>query len=419
MSCIIGFLVVNLMGDDVAKVLPDYKKKNISELIPYINNSRTHSDEQVSQIASSIKEFGFTNPVLIDAAGGIIAGHGRVMAAKKLNLTEIPCIVLDALTEAQKKAYIIADNQLPLNAGWNLDTLRLEIESLGELDFDIDLLGFDDDFLNGLLEEEPTEGLTDEDDVPEAPESPVSVLGDIWQLGDHRLMCGDSTSIDAVEKLMDGHKADMVFTDPPYGVDYEGIRNDDKDGLSDLLDQVFANYFANSKAGASIYVFHADRTSHIFRENFNKYFHFSSMVIWVKNSLTLSQTDYQSQHEPCLYGWMNNGSHSWHADRKQTSVWRFDKEHVKGHTTPKPVEMVSYGIKNSSKSGDLVLDLFGGSGSTLLACEKINRNAHLMELDEKYVDVIINRWQNFTGRLAIHTATGKTYEEMKADRGND
>lgn len=393
-----------------------YYKKSVKDLIPYANNSRTHSDEQVNQIASSIKEFGFTNPVLIDEQGGLIAGHGRVMAAKKLKLDEVPCIELKGLTEAQKKAYIIADNQLPLNAGWDLDMLKLEIEALNEMEFDIDLLGFDDEFMSGLLEEEQSEGLTDEDDCPEPPEKPVSVLGDIWQLGDHRLMCGDSTSIDAVEKLMDGHKADMVFTDPPYGVDYEGIRNDDQDGLSDLLDQVFSNYLISSKTGASIYVFHADRTSHIFRENFNKYFHFSSMVIWVKNSLTLSQTDYQSQHEPCLYGWMNNGTHSWHSDRKQTSVWRFDKEQVKGHTTPKPVEMVSYAIKNSSKGGDLVIDLFGGSGSTLIACEKINRCAHLMELDEKYVDVIINRWQEFTGKLAVHTATGKTYSELKQER---
>lgn len=398
------------------KSFPDYKKISLKNLIPYANNSRTHSDEQINQVASSIKEFGFTNPVLVDSDGGIIAGHGRVMAAKKLGLEEVPCIELNHLTEAQKKAYVIADSQLALNSGWDLDMLKLELESLNEMDFDIDLLGFDDEFMSGLLEEEQSEGLTDEDDCPEPPEKPVSVLGDIWQLGDHRLMCGDSTSIDAVEKLMDGHKADMVFTDPPYGVDYEGIRNDDQDGLSDLLDQVFSNYLISSKTGASIYVFHADRTSHIFRENFNKYFHFSSMVVWVKNSLTLSQTDYQSQHEPCLYGWMNNGTHSWHSDRKQTSVWRFDKEQVKGHTTPKPVEMVSYAIKNSSKGGDLVLDLFGGSGSTLIACEKINRCAHLMELDEKYVDVIINRWQEFTGELAVHTATGKTYSELKHER---
>ena len=393
----------------------EHSIQQVSDLIPYIHNSRTHSDEQIRQVASSIHEFGFTSPVLIDEQGGIIAGHGRVMAAQKLNISEVPCITLKGLTEAQKKAYIIADNQLPLNAGWDLDKLKLEVETLKELDFDVELLGFDDDFLDGLLDVQ-MDGLTDEDSVPELPETPVSVLGDIWQLGNHRLMCGDSTSIDAVDKLMDGHKADMVFTDPPYGVDYQGIKNDDKEGLPDLLDGVFSNYLLISKSGASIYVFHSDKNNHIFRECFNKYFHFSSMIIWVKNSLTLSQTDYQSQHEPCLYGWMDNGTHSWHSDRKQTSIWRFDKERVKGHTTPKPVELVSYAINNSSKGGDCIADLFGGSGSTLIACEKVNRDARLMELDEKYVDVIINRWQEFTGKLATHIESGKTYKELKGDR---
>lgn len=393
-----------------------YSERKVKDLIPYANNSRTHSEEQINQVASSIKEFGFTNPVLIDDQGGLIAGHGRIMAAKKLSIDIVPCIELRGLTEAQKKAYVIADNQLALNSGWDLDMLKLELESLGELDFDIDLLGFDDDFLSGLMEEEPEEGLTDEDAVPEPPETPVSVLGDIWQLGDHRLMCGDSTSIDAVDKLMDGHKADMVFTDPPYGVSYEGIKNDDEAGLADLLDGVFGNYLAISKSGSSIYVFHADRTNHIFKTAFNKYFHFSSMVIWVKNSLTLSQTDYQSQHEPCLYGWMDNGTHSWHSDRKQTSVWRFDKEHFSGHTTPKPVELVSYAIKNSSKGGDLVVDLFGGSGSTLIACQKTGRVANICELDEKYVDVIITRFCDFTGKSAILESTGQTFEEVKNER---
>jgi len=387
-----------------------------SVLIPYINNSRTHSDEQVNQVAASIKEFGFTNPILIDEDSGIIAGHGRLMAAKKIGLDEVPCIRMIGLTESQKKAYVIADNQLALNSGWDLDMLKLELQSLEEMDFDVDLLGFDDDFLDGLLEPEIADGLTDEDDCPEPPEKPVSVLGDIWQLGNHRLMCGDSTSIDAVDRLMDGQKADMVFTDPPYGVDYQGINNDDKAGLPDLLDGVFANYLSVSKIGASIYVFHSDKNSHIFRECFNKYFYFSSMVIWVKNSLTLSQTDYQSQHEPCLYGWMDNGTHSWHSDRKQTSVWRFDKERVEGHTTPKPVELVAYGIGNSSKGGDCIIDLFGGSGSTLIACEKINRNARLMELDEKYVDVIIKRWQDYTGKLATLEGTGETFADVEGYR---
>ena len=388
------------------------KEYPIEKLIPYVNNSRTHSDEQVAQVAASIKEFGFTNPVLIDDDGGIIAGHGRVMAARLLSLTEVPTITLSGLTKAQIKAYVIADNQLALNSGWDLDLLKLEVESLKELDFDIDLLGFDEDFLDGLLEEEPGDGLCDEDECPEPPENPVTVLGDIWQLGNHRLMCGDSTSIDAVDLLMDGQKADMVFTDPPYGVDYDGINNDDRGGLEELLRSAFSNYLLVSKSGASIYCFHSDRCADIFHKVFREFFHFSSMIIWSKNSLTLSQTDYQSQHEPCLYGWMDNGTHSWHSDRKQTSIWTFDKERVSGHTTPKPVGIIERATSNSSKGGDCIVDLFGGSGSTLIACEKTNRSAYLMELDEKYCDVIIKRWQDFTGKEAVHIESGETYNNL-------
>jgi len=263
------------------------------------------------------------------------------------------------------------------------------------------LLGFDADELDAMLNPiEETEGLTDEDSVPDVPVEPKTKLGDIYILGNHRLMCGDSTSIDAVEKLMDSQKADMVFTDPPYGVDYKGINNDSRDGLEDLLRGAFANYLAVSKSGASIYCFHSDRCADVFHRVFREFFHFSSMIIWAKNSLTLSQTDYQSQHEPCLYGWMNNGSHSWYSDRKQTSVWKFDKERFEGHTTPKPVGLVERAINNSSKGGDLIIDLFGGSGSTLIAAEKIGRQARLMELDPKYCDVIVKRWEDFTGKKA-------------------
>ena len=382
------------------------------EIIPYINNSRTHSEQQVQQVAASIKEFGFTNPILIDQDGGIIAGHGRLLAAQMLGMDEVPTITLEGLTEAEKKAYVIADNQLALNSGWDLDLLKVEIERLGELDFDISLLGFDDDFLSGLLDE-VEEGLTDEDAVPDAPKTPITVEGDVWVLGNHRLMCGDSTSIDAVDKLMDGNKADMVFTDPPYGVDYKGINNDSRDGLEGLLRGAFSSYLATSKSGASIYCFHSDRCADVFHPAFREFFHFSSMIIWAKNSLTLSQTDYQSQHEPCLYGWMDNGSHTWYSDRKQTSVWRFDKERVEGHTTPKPVALVERAVTNSSKGGDLVSDLFGGSGSTLIACEKTNRHCRMMELDPKYCDVIIKRWQDFTGQEAVMELTGKRYSELE------
>ena len=376
------------------------KEKLVSELIPYANNSRTHSDEQVAQIAASIKEFGWTNPILIDGENGIIAGHGRLMAARKLGHEKVPTIELKDLTETQKKAYIIADNRLALNAGWDNEMLTIELNDLLADGFALDILGFDAKELNALLEPEVIEGLTDDDDAPAVPVEPKTKPGDIYQLGKHRLMCGDSTNIDAVDKLMDGQKADMVFTDPPYGVDYKGINNDSRDGLEDLLRAAFGNYLAASKSGASIYCFHSDRCADVFHKVFREFFHFSSMIIWAKNSLTLSQTDYQSQHEPCLYGWMDNGKHSWYSDRKQTSVWRFDKEKVVGHTTPKPVALVEKAINNSSKGGDVILDLFGGSGSSLIACEKTNRHARLMELDPKYCDVIVKRWEDFTGKKA-------------------
>jgi len=385
------------------KNLPVVESIDIESLIPYARNSRTHSDSQVAQIAASIKEFGFTNPVLIDGDGGIIAGHGRVMASRKLKLAEVPCIRLGHLTETQKRAYVIADNKLAMNSGWDNEMLKLEFAELTDEGFDLDLIGFSEDELAEILKdpEQLTEGLTDEDAVPEVPVDPVTKIGDIYILGNHRLMCGDSTSIDAVDKLMNGQKADMVFTDPPYGVDYKGIHNDSRNGLEDLLRAAFGNYLASSKSGASIYCFHSDRCADVFHKVFREFFHFSSMIIWAKNSLTLSQTDYQSQHEPCLYGWMDNGKHSWHSDRKQTSVWRFDKERVEGHTTPKPVALVEKAVNNSSKGGDAILDLFAGSGSTLIACEKIGRYARVMELDPKYCDVIVKRWEDFTGKKAV------------------
>jgi len=376
------------------------EKWNIDKLIPYAKNSRTHSEAQVAQIAASMKEWGWTNPILVDEGGQIIAGHGRVLAARKLGVKEIPVMIAEGWSDIKKKAYVIADNKLALNAGWDAELLRLEIEELKEVDFDINLLGFTDEELSDMKDLEVVEGLTDEDAVPETPVEPKTKLGDIYILGNHRLMCGDSTSIDDVDKLMDGQKADMVFTDPPYGVDYKGINNDSRDGLEDLLRGSFGNYLAISKSGAAIYCFHSDRCADVFHSTFREFFHFSSMIIWAKNSLTLSQTDYQSQHEPCLYGWMKNGSHSWYSDRKQTSVWRFDKERVEGHTTPKPVALVEKAIINSSKGGDIVVDLFGGSGSTLIASEKIGRKAYLMELDPKYCDVIVKRWEDFTGKKA-------------------
>lgn len=395
---------------------PAYKTKSVDSLIPYARNSRSHTNAQVDKIAASIKEFGFLNPVIIDGSNGIIAGHGRVMAAKKLGMTDLPVIEASHLTDAQRRAYVIADNRLALDAGWDDEMLRVEFAELKDMGFDLALTGFELDEIEGVAVEEVSEGLTDDDAVPEVPGRPISVPGDVWLLGKHRLMCGDSTSTDAVEKLMSGEKADLVFTDPPYGVDYEGINNDSRDGLEHLLQQVFSNYVISAMPGAPVYVFHSDRCADIFHKVFREHFHFSSMVIWVKPSLVLSQTDYQSRHEPCMYGWVEGAAHVWHSDRKQTSVWEFGKEHVAGHTTPKPTAMVAYAVENSSKTGNLVIDLFGGSGSTLIACEKTGRSARLMELDPKYCDVIVKRWQDFTGLRATLEATGQEFDTISAER---
>lgn len=391
------------------------KYKLTEELIPYARNSRTHSDEQVAQIAASIKEWGWTTPILVDETGGIIAGHGRLLAARKLKMEQVPTIEAAGWTDAQKRAYVIADNKLALNAGWDSELLALELGELGDLGFDLDLTGFTLDEIDALKPTEVATGLTDEDAVPEPPVEPVTRLGDVWLLGGHRVMCGDSTSVDAVDTLMAGAKADMVFTDPPYGVDYDGINNDSRAGLADLLQQVFANFVLASNPGAPVYVFHSDRCADIFHQVFREHFHFSSMCIWVKPSLVLSQTDYQSRHEPCMYGWVKGEAHKWNTDRKQTSVWEFGKESVQGHTTPKPVDLVAYAVENSSRKSDAVLDLFGGSGSTLIAAEKTGRIARLMELDPKYVDVIIKRWQDFTGKQAIHAETGQPFAEVSND----
>lgn len=397
--------------------VPDYKKIKIESLIPYINNSRTHSDEQVAQIAASIKEFGFTNPVLIDGDGGIIAGHGRVMAARKLNLNEVPCIVLSHLSEAQKKAYIIADNQLPLNAGWDLDMLRVEIENLQEMDFDLDLLGFDDDMMDSLLDVQMEEGLTDEDEVPEPPEKPVSVLGDIWQLGDHRLMCGDSTSIDAVEKLMDGKKADMVFTDPPYGVSYQNNQTKKHDVIKN--DDVFLDEWiplVEMFSTGFIFMWTSYQVVGKWISITEPFGSMTNMVIWNKGGGGLGDLKgaFSTDFEIALV-W-NRGAKL--QDKRIGSVWSVSKDNGASyvHPTQKPVELMEKGVYNCTKYHDIVMDLFLGSGSTLIACEKINRKCYGMELDEKYVDVIIKRWQDFTGKKAVHIESGKTYEELLEER---
>lgn len=399
-----------------------YKKLKVSDLIPYANNSRTHSDEQISQVASSIKEFGFTNPVLVDSDGGIIAGHGRVMAAKKLGLNNVPCIELVGLTDAQKKAYIIADNQLALNAGWDIDTLKLEIETLQELDFDVDLLGFDDDFLADLLEEEPSEGLTDENACPEVPEDPVSVEGDVWVLGNHRLMCGDSTSIDAVERLCNGRQVDMWLTDPPYNVDYEGktknalkIKNDSmgNDEFRQFLTDSYSAADVVMKSGAVFYIWHADSEGYNFRGAARDVgWPVRQCLVWKKSVIVMGRQDYHWKHEPCLYGWKGGAGHLWASDRKQSTILEFDKPSRSAeHPTMKPVELFEYQMLNNTKGGDIILDSFGGSGTTIIAAEKNGRVAYSMEFDPKYVDVIIQRWQDFTGKEAVHE-NGQTYSEI-------
>lgn len=393
----------------------------IGTLIPFARNSRTHSDTQVAQIAASISEFGFTNPVLIDESNGIIAGHGRVLAARKLKMVEVPCIRLAHLTKAQKQAYVIADNKLALNAGWDEAMLKLEIADLKALDFDLELTGFNVDEIDALLAEEGTEGLTDPDDAPEVPVEPVTKLGDVWVCGPHRVMCGSSLEQTAVDKLCAGQAVDMLLTDPPYNVAYTGktkealtIKNDSMDDQSfrDFLRDAFVSADTVMKAGAVFYIWHADSEGYNFRgacKDAN--WKVRQCLIWRKNSMVMGRQDYHWQHEPCLYGWKEGASHLWASDRKQTTILDFDRpSRSEDHPTMKPVALFEYQLLNNTKGGDIVLDSFGGSGTTLIAAEKNGRVARLMELDPKYVDVIVRRWQDFTGQKAVLESTGQPFE---------
>ena len=387
-------------------------QKKVTELIPYVKNSRTHSDEQIAQIAASIKEFGWTNPILVDGSNGIIAGHGRLMAARKLGFKEVPTIELADLTETQKKAYIIADNRLALNAGWDNEMLTIELNDLLADGFALEILGFDTKELDALLEPEVVEGLTDEDAVPNIPDEPKTKLGDIYQLGNHRLMCGDSTSIDAVDKLMNGQKADMVFTDPPYGVDYDGghatdkrrtkLENDDKTLM--YAGALPIAYMA-SKDGAALYLWFADRfAKDVLNALEECNFQVRTWIIWNKNLAQFGAigAQYKPKHEPCIYAFKKGKAPFWNGPNNEVTVWDV-KRHSKNefHPTQKPVDLPVRALENSSKGGDIILDLFGGSGSTLIACEKQNRHARLMELDPKYCDVIVKRWEDFTGKKAV------------------
>lgn len=393
----------------------------IAKLVPYARNSRTHSDEQIAQIMASIKEFGFTNPLLIGSDNVIIAGHGRLLAAQRLGMAEVPIIRLPNLTETQRKALVIADNKIALNAGWDEQMLALEMQELDEADFDIDLLGFNPDELKKLehLIIGQQEGNAEDDSVPEAPIEPISKRGDVWILGNHRLMCGDTTMIDDFKKLMQNDVADMVFTDPPYNVNYGATMKDKlryhtapnsgRTIMNDNLGEGFEQFLYDACSNmlmfcqGAIYICMSSSELHTLYSAFVKAGgKWSTFIIWAKNTFTLGRADYQRQYEPILYGWVEGKAHHWCGDRNQSDVWEYNKP-VKNdiHPTMKPVELVERAINNSSKIGDIVLDGFGGSGSTLIACEKTGRCARLMELDPKYCDVIVKRWEEWTGKKAI------------------
>ena len=389
----------------MSKTTTKLEMVKVSELIPYVNNARTHSQEQVNKLRSSLREFGFVNPVIIDADKNVIAGHGRLMAAKEEGITEVPCVLVDYLTEAQKKAYILADNRYAQDAGWDEELLRLEIEALEGMDFDVSLTGFNEDEISDLFAGADTSDTQDDDfDLSDALEKAAFVeRGDVWQVGRHRLMCGDATSPEDVATLMGGKKANLIITDPPYNVAFESsdglsIKNDkmENDKFYEFLLAAFKNMAEHLEKGGSAYVFHADTEGLNFRKAFiDAGFHLSGCCIWVKNSLVLGRSDYQWQHEPVLYGFLQNGKHYWskNAGRSQTTIWNFDKpKKNKNHPTSKPLDLLAYPIGNSSQENAIVIDTFGGSGSTLMTCEQTNRICHTMELDEKYASVILRRY---------------------------
>lgn len=372
----------------------------IDKLVPYANNARTHSSEQLNKLRSSLREFGFINPVIIDRDFNVIAGHGRILAAKAENISEVPCVFVDYLTPAQKKAYIIADNRMALDAGWDEEMLKVEIEALQADDFDLGLTGFDEKELAAFFDDD-SDTKDDDFDVDAEMEKPcITKTGDLWLLGNHRLVCGDSTKQETYELLMNGKQANLVVTDPPYNVNYEGsagkIKNDnlENEKFYQFLFDAFTCMEKSMANDASIYVFHADTEGLNFRKAFaDAGFYLSGTCIWKKQSLVLGRSPYQWQHEPCLFGWKKNGKHRWYSDRKQTTIWEFDKPKKNGdHPTMKPIPLIAYPIKNSSMSNCIVLDPFGGSGSTLIACEQTNRICHTIELDEKFCDVIVKRY---------------------------
>lgn len=383
---------------------------DVDKLIPYVNNARTHSKEQINKLRASIREFGFINPVIIDRDYNVIAGHGRILASKEEGIDKVPCVFVDYLTDAQKKAYIIADNRMALDADWDEELLKIEIESLKDEDFDLSFTGFDESELLDLFGDDSKGKVEDDNfDLSSALEKASFVeKGDVWTVGKHRLMCGDATSKEDVQTLMGDTKGNLILTDPPYGVSFKSssgltIENDSmkNDEFYNFLLSAFKNMADHLEKGGSAYVFHADTEGLNFRKAFvDSGFHLAGCCIWVKNSLVLGRSDYQWQHEPVLYGFMQNGKHRWYSDRKQTTIWNFDKpKKNSNHPTSKPLDLLSYPISNSTQENAVVIDTFGGSGSTLMACEKMNRICYTMELDEKYASVILRRYVEDTGDM--------------------
>jgi DNA modification methylase len=401
-----------------------------TRLIPYARNARTHSDAQVAQIAGSIREFGFNNPLLVDAEYGVIAGHGRLLAARKLGLTEVPVIVLDHLTENEKRAYILADNRLAEAAGWDEEMLRTELGALADEDIDLALTGFADEDIARLLgADDPRAGMTDEDAVPEVAEQTVSRRGDLWIMGNHRLFCGDAAVAGDTERLMAADKADLVFTDPPYNVDYEGYTEDrltiEGDRMSEaqfrhFLLGIFARYREVTKENASLYVCHASSWQCAFEEAMKLAgFEIRCQIIWAKNTFAWGFGRYKFQHEPIFYAHVAGQSDRWYGDKSQSTLWSADKPAANRlHPTMKPIELVERALMNSSLPGDVVADLFGGAGSTLIACERRDRKARLMEIDPRYCDVIVRRWQQYTGRQAVLDPARQSFSEIESIRGS-
>lgn len=388
------------MGAGIMETTKEMKLVPITKLIPYVNNARTHSPSQINKLRSSLREFGFINPVIIDRDYGVIAGHGRILAAKEEGITEVPCVFADHLTEAQKKAYIIADNRMAMDAGWDEELLRVEIEALQAENFDPLLTGFDEKELSKLFDDGLNAKEDDFDVEAELQKPTFSKSGDVWTLGRHRLVCGDSTKAETYETLLGDTRANLIITDPPYNVNYEGsagkIKNDNM--ASEKFYQFLLDAFScMEKALAddgSIYVFHADTEGLNFRRSFaDAGFYLSGCCIWKKQSLVLGRSPYQWQHEPVLYGWKKKGKHQWYTGRKESTIWEFDKPKKNGdHPTMKPIPLLAYPIMNSSMSNAVVLDPFGGSGSTLIACEQTDRICRTIELDEKFCDVIVRRY---------------------------